>query len=70
MTTVSNCINCNTDVEIEENLFFIPAAKCLEKADCPSCNTTLFEKEISGWFYVSVYNSNRKDDKQVIYPMP
>lgn len=64
------CESCKADLEIKENILFISGEKKLEKANCPNCETEVYQATTDGWFYVEVKGEIIHESSEVVFPMP
>jgi hypothetical protein len=64
-----DCKNCNLELEINENSLFYSQEKGLEKANCPKCDTEVYQGLTDGWFSVAK-GGEKFDDAKIVFPMP
>ncbi len=65
-----DCKNCNLELEINENSLFYSEEKKLEKANCPKCETEVYQGLTDGWFYVAKQDEKFNDTSSIVFPMP
>jgi len=65
-----DCKNCKTELEISENSLFYSEGKKLEKANCPECETEVYQGLTDGWFYVAKQGDKFEDTNNIVFPMP